>query len=424
MNAILSSSFLLQAWRLGLLVNMYGPDIMVYLSEVVTVCNLSIVVVGYNRLDAVKNLTRSLLAAKYERGIDLWFSFDRSDLQNELVRYANSVEWPNGNKYVRAFDERQGLRQHILSCGDLTERYDAVVVLEDDLEVSPYFLGYVLQALDAYGNDSRVAGISLYKHCFHPGVNRPFEPEDNGADVYAMQFAMSWGQCWTREMWQGFRAWYSENSSKDLAAGDLLPRYVARWNEKSWLKYYMRYIVETDKYFVYPNTSLTTNSSKAGEHRDSSCDDYMVPLLRGTKKYSMPALDLLVRYDVFFERQTIKSSYLDEYEGKVLLDLYGERRSLEDCDFLVSTAVRPLKIVDEFSMRCRPIEANCYHPTPGKEIRVYDVHCAAKAVPIKRKTVQQTRYDVKGVHWKGLLHLGLSGLYGAIKTRLDGIKRG
>lgn len=386
--------------------------------------NLSIVVVGYNRLDAVKNLTDSLLAAEYERDVDLWFSFDRSDLQDELVRYADDVVWPYGEKHVRAFNERQGLRQHVLSCGDLTERYDAVIVFEDDLEVSPCFFGYVLQALAAYGDDSRVAGISLYKHCFHPGANRPFEPEDNGADVFAMQFAMSWGQCWTKTMWEGFRAWYSENSCKDLALGDLLPRYVTRWNEKSWLKYYMRYIVETNKYFIYPNTSLTTNSSEAGEHRDSSCNDYMVPLLRGERKYSMPSLDSLVKYDVFFERQGFESPYIDGYVGKVLLDLYGERHGFGDCDYLVSTATRPFKVVDEFLLRCRPVEANCYHPMPGHDIRVYDVHCEANAIPFKYKRLRETRYDVKGVHWKGLLNLGLDGLLVAIKTRLDGIKRG
>lgn len=386
--------------------------------------HLAIVIVAYNRLSAVARLMDSLLSAVYERNVDLWFSFDYSDLQPKLIRYAESVEWAYGEKRIRAFNERQGLRQHVLSCGNLTEFYDAVIVLEDDLEVSPYFFSYVSQTLDAYGFDSRIAGISLYKHCFHPGVNRPFEPENNGADVFAMQFAMSWGQCWTKEMWMGFRAWYEENEFVDLASDDRIPRYVSRWNEKSWLKYYMRYIVDTDKYFIYPYVSLTTNSSEAGEHRDSSCNDYQVALLRGNKAYVMPPLDSLVRYDVFFERQNLKSSYLDRYEGDIVFDLYGDRQNCSEYDYVISTAARPLKIVDELSMRCRPIEANCYHPIPGKDIRVYDVSCDAEIVPFEHQDIRQTKYDVKGIHWKRLLGLGLNGLFSAVKSRLNGAKRG
>lgn len=389
-----------------------------------TTKQIAIVAVGYNRLGAVARLTKSLLAAHYDRKVDLWFSFDHSDVQGELVRFADDVVWTHGEKYVRAFGQRQGLRQHVLSCGDLTESYDAVVVLEDDLEVSPHFFGYVMQALDAYGSDPCVAGISLYKHLFHPGVNRPFEPENNGADVFAMQFAMSWGQCWTKGMWRGFREWYAGNSAKDLAEGGLLPGYVARWNEKSWLKYYMRYIVETDKYFIYPQVSLTTNSSAAGEHRDSACDDYQVPLLRGAKDFAMPPLDSLVRYDVFFERQDLASAYLEGLGGSAVFDLYGSRPDCGGGDYLISTAVRPLKIVDELAMSSRPIETNLYDPVPGTGIRVYDAHCPAESVPFKGRDIRLARYDVRGIHWKRLLRLGWNGFSSAVKTRLKGIRRG
>lgn len=143
----------------------------------------------------------------------------------------------------------------------MTEYYDAVVVLEDDLMVSKYYYTYVKQALAFYCDDCKIAGISLYKHQTHPGVYRPFEPVNNGYDVYMQQFAMSWGQCWSNTMWKKFKNWYLENEQKDLTEGNVLPQYIANWNKQSWLKYYMRYIVEKDKYFVYPYFSLSTNAS-------------------------------------------------------------------------------------------------------------------------------------------------------------------
>ncbi len=51
-----------------------------------------------------------------------------------------------------------------LQCGDLTEKYDAVVVLEDDLVVAEGFMQYVVAAVEAYKNNDEIAGISLYTH--------------------------------------------------------------------------------------------------------------------------------------------------------------------------------------------------------------------------------------------------------------------
>ena len=154
----------------------------------------AIVAVGYNRPDSIEQLLKSLLNANYAGDqVDLVVSLDKGQRQQEIVTVAEKMSWPHGEKIVRAFPERQGLRAHIIQCGDLTEKYDAVVVLEDDLMVAPHFYSYVKQTVDRYVDDDRIAGISLYKHQTHPGVNRPFEPANNGYDVYMQQFAMSWG---------------------------------------------------------------------------------------------------------------------------------------------------------------------------------------------------------------------------------------
>lgn len=376
---------------------------------------VAIVAVGYNRPDSMENLLKSIVNAEYESdNVDLIISIDKGERQSQIIDVAKKVEWLHGNKTIRAFDERQGLRKHIIQCGDLTEQYDAVVVLEDDLEVSKYYYNYVKQMIFAYSNDEKIGGISLYKHETHPGVYRPFEPVNNGYDVYMMQFAMSWGQCWTRQMWSKFKEWYLANEGADLGRDGILPEYIARWNNQSWLKYYMRYIVESDLFFVYPYISLSTNASDAGEHCRIPNNDYQVPLLQGKLEYRIPDFENAIKYDVFFERMHLE--IFPSLKAKVLLDLYGNRSSFGDARYVVSTNELSYKKIDSFQLKYRPIEMNCIIPSKGKGIYLYDLGEKAKVESGNADII--TRYDVRALHWKKLLHLGLSGFFDAIYDRM------
>lgn len=379
---------------------------------------IAIIAVGYNRLDSIEQLLHSLLRADYEGDqVDLVVSLDKGQKQQELVIVAENTCWPHGEKIVRVFPERQGLRAHIIQCGDLTEKYDAVVVLEDDLMVAPHFYSYVKQTIERYSDDAHIAGISLYKHQTHPGVNRPFEPANNGFDVYMQQFAMSWGQCWTKEMWRKFRSWYNENEDKDLSEGNILPSYISRWNKQSWLKYYMRYIVENDKYFIYPYFSLTTNASDAGEHCRIPNNDFQVSLQEGDMRYRFPSYDQAVKYDVFFERVGLEDKFFPELAGRKVLDLYGNRASYGDADYVISTRALPFKAIKSIQLRYRPIEMNCLRPAAGDGIFIYDLKAPDKAPKLNKDIL--TRYDVRSLQWKRLIKLGWSGLIDALLRRIS-----
>jgi len=379
---------------------------------------IAIVAVGYNRPDSIEQLLNSLLRADYAGDqVDLVVSLDKGKRQEEIVAVAEKISWSHGKKLIRAFPERQGLRAHIIQCGDLTEEYDAVVVLEDDLMVAPHFYSYVKQTIAHYSDDDRIAGISLYKHQTHPGVNRPFEAANNGYDAYMQQFAMSWGQCWTKTMWQKFRAWYNENESKDLSEGNILPSYVSHWNKQSWLKYYMRYIVENDKYFVYPYFSLATNASDVGEHCRIPNNDFQVSMQEGDMEYRFPSFEQAVKYDVFFERVGIEDKVFPELKGKKLLDLYGDRVDYGDARYLLSTKSLPYQVVKTAQLRYRPIEMNAIMPTDGEGLYVYDLKASADAPKVNKDIL--TRYDVRSLHWKKTLHLGWSGFVDALLNKIQ-----
>jgi len=374
--------------------------------------SIAIIAVGYNRPDSMKRLLNSIIKADYSDDVvDLIVSIDKGERQKEVINVAEEIEWGHGEKIIRAFTERQGLRPHILQCGDLTERYDAVVVLEDDITVSKGFYTYVKQVIQRYGEDTDVSGISLYKHRINPGNKRPFDPAESPYDIYFMQMAQSWGECWNRRMWKEFRRWYTDHGDMILL-DEKIPEYIVRWNDASWLKYYNRYVVETGTYFVYPYASLTTNHSEIGEHASTEGIEFQVPLMDYVMEYRLPAVLQGIRYDIFFERLGIEKDVLPELHGKKMLDLMGTRTQFGDSDYLVSTQLLNYKVVKEIRLMYRPMEENCLSPTDGKGIFVYDLHHNAK-VPQANKDIV-TNYDLKGYSWRLILKYGVHSLKSAL----------
>ncbi|MCU5703936.1 glycosyltransferase [Bacillus wiedmannii] len=379
---------------------------------------IAIITVGYNRPEAIKRLLDSICVAEYDGDlVDLIVSIDKGEKQDEIVEIAELCDWKHGEKSVRVLTQRLGLREHILSCGDYSEDYEAVIILEDDLTVSKGFYLYAKQASDFYGDDARIAGISLYKHLTNVYTLRPFEAVNNGQDVFMMQFAQSWGQCWTKSMWKSFRKWYIQNSGP-IEANDDIPANITSWSDKSWLKYYMKYLIETNRYFLYPQVSLSTNHSDVGTHSNKSNNDYQVPLLEGTiKQYRFASFDECVKYDIFFERIDILNKLPFAQGKKVCMDLYASKCSYGDAEILISTAVLPYKVNSSFQLKYRPHEINCLIPTKGTDIFVYDICSKINNSP-NEDQYAVARYDVKALHWKSTLRHGIVGLRQAILSRL------
>lgn len=382
----------------------------------------AVVVVGYNRPAAMSRLLNSIMNADYQGDtVDLVISLDKGARQAELVEIAEKVEWKHGEKKVRVFPERQGLRPHILQCGDLTNAdYDAVAVLEDDLLVSSGFYAYCKQMVSFYDDDNRIAGISLYKHRIHPGARRPFEPEEDAHDVYFMQMAQSWGQCWTTRMWKGFRTWYEDNQG-EITESVSFPCYISQWNHASWMKYYNKYVVEQDLYYVYPYKSLTTNHTEVGEHSSVSNNDFQVPLLSMPMEYRCVSVKEGVKYDIFLERVELKAEYLSKYRGKVMLDLMGTRSRFDGADVLISVQQLPYKVLDELQLRYRPVETNVSLPHQGKGIFVYDLHMSARKPKCNSRIL--VSYDIRGIKPVRAFWYVLGGMNAALVRKVKKLKK-
>lgn len=244
--------------------------------------NIAIVAVAYNRVSSLNRLLNSLLKANLTEA-PLIISIDKSDT-NIVEEFADTFTWPYGEKTVIKHETNLGLRSHILSIGQLLNKYEAVIVLEDDIVVSPGFYDYAIAANSFYKNDENIAGISLYNYQFNYQTFEPFTPLKTEYDTYFMQIAMSWGQVWMRESWNRFYKWYKNESYLQLK--DIDDIYCFKeWGEKSWLKYHIAYCIKENKYFVYPYTSYSTNCADKGTHIASNLFVFQTPLKWSKKKW-------------------------------------------------------------------------------------------------------------------------------------------
>ena len=369
---------------------------------------VAIVVIAYNREKSLGRLLHSLNLAMYPVDVDvpLIISVDKSE--NELVRKtADDFVWEHGTKNVKLHENNLGLKEHVLLCGNYTEQYDGIIVLEDDLYVAPAFYMYALAALKHVDDDDRIGGVSLYNHRLNVHVREPFEALDDGYDNYYFSFASSWGQAYTREQWAAFREWYEAHKDEDIASGNV-PVNVSSWSEKSWLKYYIKYLIDTNKYFLYPRISYTTNFGDEGTHAAKSDNDLQVPL-SGKRRaeredFNFSTLDESgAVYDAYFENLRLKN-YLSEYKAEdISIDLYGYKQDGALTRYILSSRSLQFKIIQSYGRRLRPIDANIAMKLEGNDFFLYDREKGGMAP--KEMTINKYLYNYRAIKAKEMIKI-------------------
>ncbi|MGU8132235.1 hypothetical protein ACV3S0_07820 [Clostridium perfringens] len=349
--------------------------------------NLGIVVIGYNRVNSLDRILNRLNFCEYFGDkITLIISIDNCG-KRDAEEYAKSFKWNHGEKIVKTFPKRLGLRKHVLKCGNYMNEFnlDAIAVFEDDIYPSICFYNYMKQSVDFYKNNKNIAGISLYNHNWNVIANKPFYPMNSvDKDNYFMQFAQSWGQIWMRKSWNDFYKWYKEN--ENYSDNLEIPLEVVNWPKTSWLKYHIKYCIEQNKYFVYPYKSLSTCFTDCGEHAVENSSKFQVVLEENFKKiYKFELLDRnAIKYDAFFENQNHDKILTNKHiNNNIDFDLYGQKRKINNKRYLLSCKKMPYKCIKSFDMALRPWELNIQNNIKGDKIFLYDTHLKKNEFKIK-----------------------------------------
>ena len=358
----------------------------------------AIVAIGYNRAESMQRLLNSLSKAYYGNDqVTLIISIDNSGTDS-VEMCAKKFQWKYGEKRIVTYPERQGLRKHILHCGEFVKDYDAIAVFEDDVVAAPGFYQYMKETVDKYQSDDRIAGISLYNHRWNVNVNRPFEAAYSKYDVYLLQFAQSWGQIWMKKQWIAFSEWY-ETNNEEFAPQNNIPSFVSGWPKTSWLKYHIKYCIETHKFFIYPYKSLSTCYSDIGEHCEVKDTHLQVPMLTDVKSgYCLPDLcdKDVVAYDAFFERIAPDCTFVNGIKSdEICFDLYGSKTSFDGKEYLISKKSLPYRVIKQYGLELRPHEENVQQEVSGDKIFLYslkETDTVKKKINMRKNKVADFRY--------------------------------
>lgn len=327
----------------------------------------AVVVVAFSRPEALRRSLRAIDNAKYSDDVTLIISID-GGASPEVHSVADEFIFSSGEKVVLKHSDNLGLKNHILKCGDLSERYGSVIILEDDIVVDSHFYSYAQDALNFYKGEESVAGVSLYAPEYNEYAGLPFSPIFSEYDTYFMQIPSSWGEAWSFDHWSGFRQWLLSYDEEELQSTILLPNYVKAWKSSSWKKLFAFYLCSLDKYFVFPYRSLATNvSDPGGFHNVNGSNIVQVHMGLQTRAYRELEFPLFtnssVSYDSFMENTS--HDFIGEIknnigiDGGLTLDLYGLKPVGNiSCYEYCITVRKPESYIHSFACSFRPVEMN------------------------------------------------------------------
>ena len=159
-----------------------------------------IILFVYNRPDHVQRTVASLLANELAVESDLFIYSDAAkseEAQEAVSKVREYIRTIDGFKSITIVEREKnwGLANSIIDgVTVLTQKYGRVIVLEDDLVVSPYFLQFMNDALETYKDEPRVGHIQACDF-----TKNPLLP-----DTFLIKWTGSWGWATWERAWKHF----------------------------------------------------------------------------------------------------------------------------------------------------------------------------------------------------------------------------
>ena len=251
-----------------------------------------IVLFVYNRLwhtqQTIEALQKNVLAKQSE----LYIYSDGANTEkiqksvNEVRQYIDKIDGFKSVSIIKRI-KNFGLAESIIDgVTTIVNQYGRIIVLEDDMVVSPYFLEYMNEALDQFVEDNRV--ISVHGYVYPVDIKLPEAFFLPGAD------------CWGWATWR--RGWEIFNPNGQYLLDELVRRHLiqefdyngaypfsnmlkaqVKGANDSWAIRWHAAAFLAGKLTLYPGRSLVHNTGNDGSGTHCGASDIMDIKLSETK---------------------------------------------------------------------------------------------------------------------------------------------
>lgn len=255
--------------------------------------DMMLVVMTMNRPESLKRLIHSISSAHYlpENTVDLRVTVDRDfsgGVDEATMQFLGELHWPHGLLEVVVWPEKMGLYGqwvHSWPAEKYPEGlYTAVVLLEDDLEVSPHYAKWFMGAHRAYGHVSGVGAVTGQRPNLVAALNGPPSVAGQvpgGVKAFGYMLMATWSFSPKHSVWRDFRQWVIRKRTEDPKFTPSVPGIIPnQWyeqftlrgeEENMWEMWFIRFADERKLYTVYPwaedgRKAIVGNWMEAGLH--------------------------------------------------------------------------------------------------------------------------------------------------------------
>lgn len=228
-----------------------------------------VVLFVYNRIDHTIKTIESLKNNTLASETVLYIISDGcrgSEDRKEVAFVRDYISRVDGFKKVKVLYRKKnyGLARNIISgVTNIINKYGKVIVLEDDIITSPYFLDFMNKALEKYQNERRVMSISGYVSLFD---------KDDLPDSFFLPWFDCWGWATWSDRWDKFSRKPEElilsTGYKERKFINVNGSSVGLWNQvidnyrnirRTWAIFFHVVICRYNGLVLYPKESYCCN---------------------------------------------------------------------------------------------------------------------------------------------------------------------
>jgi hypothetical protein len=293
-----------------------------------------IILFVYNRLEHTIKTVEALKLNNLASDSSLFIFSDANKNENDLQKVTevrNYISKISGFKEINIIlrEINLGLANSVISgVTEIVEKYGKVIVIEDDIVTSKYFLKFMNEALDFYKADKNIYSIS--------GYNFPVKiPKSYKHQIYVSPRPSSWGWATWKDRWEK-AIWNPEkvldiknlnqlNNFVDKVGKDIAPMLLKsiEGRNNSWAVKWVYTNIKYNALTIFPVKSYVKNigADASGTNFIRSTNKYDVSLDYESQQFEF-VNNLEINEEIFSQIKRIVRPGLLSYIKYRLFNIY------------------------------------------------------------------------------------------------------